>query len=332
MAREPKIWDGRGDKLTDARKTEFAGRAADDLRLGVLHLRLLAHFGRQNARRGWIRISQTELAELWDCSRSRLNVAIGELVAWKYIRKVEQARTGESYCYYQTILDEPFEDAEDEGGVSHIGDTPSQGACSAEGTLPPERGVPPREQECSGAGNTSVPPAEHPPYIEHARTDFRRQAPIPPYPQGGIKRDFDDLQEVDRLLSRVAAGGVRIEVCEHLFRPVLTQRRLSAADRLATLTELGRRAHGLEPEALDRAARDVLEADVKVIKAERLARAIQIAHDAGARVVIRPGTAQWHRWLAHLDQHDPKAAAIARKVGVYQARTTWPVKPKGAAA
>jgi hypothetical protein len=335
MSRERKIWDGRGDRLSDARKTEFAGRAADDRRLGELHLRLLAHFGRQNAKRGWLRVSQTELAKGWDCSRSRVNVAIGELVEWKYIRKVEQARTRESFCYYQTLLDEPFEDDCEEGECSAEGTPPDAEGCSAEGTLPPGGGVPPREQGCSDGGNTSVPHAEHPPYIEHARTDFRRQAPIPPYPQRGKKRDFeDDEKGISALLGRVLANGVSVDVIERVFRPILDQRRLSTADKLATLTELGRRANGLEPEALDRAARDVLEADVKVVKAERLATAIATAIKAGARIVVKPGSAQWHRWLDHLDRYEPQLAAVARRAGVLQVRTMWPTKPKetGAAA
>jgi hypothetical protein len=113
-----KTFDGRGDRLSDARMSMLSGRAADDLRLSGLHLRLLAHLGRQNHRRGWLRISQSELAEQWDVSRQRVNMAIRDLVGWRYVLKRDQKKTGESFCTYKTRLDDP-EDAEE--GVSPPG-------------------------------------------------------------------------------------------------------------------------------------------------------------------------------------------------------------------
>ena len=53
---EERIWDGRGDALEDARLTTADGRMADDLRMKAVHFRIMAHVGRQNGRRGWLRV------------------------------------------------------------------------------------------------------------------------------------------------------------------------------------------------------------------------------------------------------------------------------------
>jgi len=100
-----RVYEGRGEGLSDARMSWIDGAAADDMRLSGLHFRLLAHIGRQNARRGWLRLSQTELAEVWDVARGSINRAVSELVEWGYILKRSQRETGEAFCTYRTRLD-----------------------------------------------------------------------------------------------------------------------------------------------------------------------------------------------------------------------------------
>ncbi len=130
-----RVYEGRGEGLSDARMSWIDGAAADDMRLSGLHWRLLAHIGRQNARRGWLRLSQTELAEAWDVARGSINRAVGELVAWGYILKRGQDETGEAFCTYKTRLDGDAPGGSTAGndrpadgspgqGVSRTGDTP----------------------------------------------------------------------------------------------------------------------------------------------------------------------------------------------------------------
>ena len=103
--KDERIWDGRGDALGDARLSIAAGRLADDLRAKVLHFRVMAHVGRQNHARGWLRVSQSELAERWQCHRVTLNRAFKDLVEWGYLVQRTQEEAGESFCLYKVDLD-----------------------------------------------------------------------------------------------------------------------------------------------------------------------------------------------------------------------------------
>ena len=130
------VWDGRFDKLADARFSTIPGSAPDDLRLTGIHFRLLTHIGRQNATRGWIKLSQTELAKRFDVKRGSINRAIGQLVKWKYIERLGQAKTGEALCQYRVVIDRPAQKED----VSPACDTPQEGDVSATGDtrVPPD--------------------------------------------------------------------------------------------------------------------------------------------------------------------------------------------------
>jgi hypothetical protein len=112
------VWDGRNGGGENARYCIVAGRAADDNRLGRLHLRILLHAGRFNQQKGWCRLSQKELAEKFDCRRQGINEAVRDLVEWLYLEKRDQAEAGESFCLYRILVD-----AADSGGVSEKPDT-----------------------------------------------------------------------------------------------------------------------------------------------------------------------------------------------------------------
>lgn len=105
IAMTDRVWDGRGDALEDARLTTVDGRMADDGRLRLPHFKVMAHVGRQNGRRGWLRVSQTELAERWACHRNSINRAFVDLVAWGYLLQRTQHEAGESFCQYKIRLD-----------------------------------------------------------------------------------------------------------------------------------------------------------------------------------------------------------------------------------
>lgn len=184
---------------------------------------------------------------------------------------------------------------------------------------------------CSQEGTRVSPGGNTPVYSARAHRLSPTIADRPLNPQSAERasgRLQDELSKQDRkLLADLVVAGVEVEVVNRLLEPVLTKRRFSDGDRAATLLALGQMAAGLEPEALDRALADVLEAEVSTIKAGRLKVAIETAIKAGARYVAKKGTPQFDRWCEHLDRYDPQAASLARKLGLHQARTQWPVKP-----
>jgi hypothetical protein len=137
------VWDGRGEHGEDMRYSIIPGRAADDVRLTGLHFRILAHLGRFNHKRGWCRMSQTDLAAKFQVRRPSLSTAINQLVEWKYIEKRDQRQSGESFCLYRAMIDALDGDCETKGGVSGKSDTPH-----GEGV--------------SGKSDTSVSHSEHP--------------------------------------------------------------------------------------------------------------------------------------------------------------------------
>ena len=100
------VWDGRGNRGDDARYSVLAGRAATDLRFTCIHFRVLAHLGRFNQQKGWCRISQTDLADMFGVTREAVGRAIKQLAEWGYIGGKSQKETGESFCQYRTVIDE----------------------------------------------------------------------------------------------------------------------------------------------------------------------------------------------------------------------------------
>jgi hypothetical protein len=149
------IWDGRGDRLSNARYSFMPGRAADDLSLTGLHLRLLAHIGRWNSDKGFCRLSQKELAERWGVRRQSVNKSIGELVESRYIERLPQQRTGESYCVSRVIINQD--------GVSPAADTPPKG----NGGVTPtgDRGVTERD---TGVSPPRTPNSDQVDLIDHS--------------------------------------------------------------------------------------------------------------------------------------------------------------------
>jgi hypothetical protein len=101
------VWDGIRDSGEDMRYSIIPGRAVDDQRLTRIHFRILAYLGRFNSRRGWCRLSQTKLAQKFDVRRQAVNKAVGELVQWRHIEKQSQAESGESFCLYRILIDQP---------------------------------------------------------------------------------------------------------------------------------------------------------------------------------------------------------------------------------
>ena len=132
-------------------------------------------------------------------------------------------------------------------------------------------------------------------------------------------------EKAEALCQAAEAAGAPHQVVAHLLRPVLTQRRFSAAgDKVAELVALARSARDLPEPALAAAARLLLAADVATLKPERIRRAIAAAKVGGAMVTVRKGTAQWQRWVEHLAVIDPGQAAAMARFETWLVRSEWP--------
>lgn len=171
-----RVWDGRGDALDDARLTTVDGRMADDMRLKLPHFRVMAHVGRQNGRRGWLRVSQSELAERWGCHRNTVNRAFGELVAWSYLAQRTQHEAGESFCQYKVRLDG------EDGPLPERAAQPE--GCTPESAPPSEGSAQQDVHPCTAAEYTRAQRESAPP-IYRARahrlspTDADNHPPLP---------------------------------------------------------------------------------------------------------------------------------------------------------
>ena len=127
MSKHEFLWDGRGERGDDARFSFVAGRAATDMDLTGLQMRILLHLGRFNGNAGWCRLNQTELARWFGVHRQAINDAIGKLVKSDYVERRTQAETGESFCHYRAKIDGvPSQGVSGKAdtGVSAADDTP----------------------------------------------------------------------------------------------------------------------------------------------------------------------------------------------------------------
>lgn len=280
-----RIWDGRGEALEDARLTTADGRMADDLRLKGLHFRVMAHIGRQNHRRGWLRVSQTELAERWACHRVALNRAFKQLVEWGYLMQRTQEEAGESFCLYKVALDGETDESatpakqakKPPSGVQPTGYTPPDGGCNVQVTP-----VQPTDYTCV-AGEVTPPSA---PYIS---SRAHRLSPTiadssPPPPQGGERvRKGNDRNGVKRErprgrerpgdgwasgwsdAARDAVDEMRLNVStSHVATALIdvvcgTLRPQKGADAEAFVRQVSSRLRRFSPEVLGRTAARLLD-------------------------------------------------------------------------
>jgi len=190
------VWDGTGQGGETARYTIMSGRAASDLRLKGLHLRILAHLGRFNKKR-WVRISQVDLARRFGVVRESTNRAIKNLQDWGYVEKRDQAETGHSLCEYRVIIGAP--------GTNDIVDEAQGGECDPNLTPPSE----PLGGECDPEGHTpetytsqGYDAGDHTPPTAHIATRAR----VGQSGQLG-QREGDGIKGVDAAASPSLSSG-----------------------------------------------------------------------------------------------------------------------------
>lgn len=191
---DKRIWDGRGEALGDARLSTADGRMADDLRLKASHFRVMAHVGRQNHRRGWLRVSQSELAERWQCHRNSINRAFNDLVAWGYLMQRTQHEAGESFCLYKVVLDGECDDgappAKSPVKPPIKTSAKPQGECTPECAPPAGGGAHHNVHMCTLEEYTrahwgSTPPTIYPRAHRLSPTDEEKTLPPPPRGETG---------------------------------------------------------------------------------------------------------------------------------------------------
>ena len=239
-----RIWDGRGGALDDARMTVAHGRLADDLRLGVTHFRVMAHVGRQNSQRGWLRVSQSELATRWDCHRNSVNRAFGDLVRWGYLTQRTQKEAGESFCLYKVALDGEGDACQETKPAAHAesgectrkgaprGECTPKGAPRGECTPKCARGSALNKVHVCTSGKGTGAQRDCAP---HYTTDKPTDAAASPTPRGGRRRGRGG--EGRDWLSSIETPGRR-DAIEDFLRPLLADVQLISGDPLLCLAEL----------------------------------------------------------------------------------------------
>jgi len=357
-----RVWDGRGDALSDARMTQADARMADDLRLKLTHFRVMAHVGRQNNRRGWLRVSQSELAERWGNHRNTVNAAFVDLVGWGYLLQRTQEEAGESFCQYKVALDgeadgshfapvqaknvsqrecspqtaPPCETSGDEGGVQPTDCTPTGGECSPQTAHVHSGGVHP----CTvGEYTPHIIPRAH--RLSPTIAEGSEEPPLPPQAGGqDVSRDLGsgdghpegqgETPLLVRLLVKLEAVRPHDPFIVRVLRPLLAKRRFSAADPFAALAAACERAKGLPTPHLDKVLGLLLDADVKAIKADRLTAAIDAVRKGGLMLVVAKGSAEFSAWLRHTELTNPPLAAVMSRSDKWQVPAAFPPPDVGA--
>lgn len=309
------------------------GDFSQDARARRIHYRVMHFLGSKTDRSGWCVFSQTKLAAQFEVARETVNRAIGDLVEWGYVEKQAQQQTHRAVCFYRVLMDrhappallpdESPDDAEIDGGTC---DPTLTGRCDA----PRHTGVTSTITQRETPLNNDQVKTPNPASGGQAGENFGDEAGETAGEGAGISAKQAGW------LATLAGEGHPEAVMAELIRPLLTERRFSSSAALAELRAMIALAKGVPRPALAAAWRRLAEARhggaaVTTIKPARLKAEIDLARRGGAMVVIRHGSAQWERWLAHFDQTDQVQARLMRRDGNWwQVRAEWP-PAKGAA-
>lgn len=314
-----KVWEGRGDGLANARFSIFDGRAAEDVRLTLAHLRILIHVGRQNASRGWLRLSQTEIAQSLGLARQTICAAVRDLVQWRYLEKRAQADTHESWCHYRILIacdddraradDDP--DAAASGGVSADDDTPgvSHGRHSRR----------PSPTRVSAQGDTP----RNAVYM-NARA-FRHNptntdSPPTPSDHGSASNEGGRGRMIDDLLAGVPdeAGHVRLYLAQ-----IASVVRIDHPHPRLLLAEIAK-ALRQEPEpVLEELAAEIIRTRKKIVSAKCVLDGLKAAIGRVPVLTIREEHPAFAAWCEHF-RDKPALVRLARAGHGFTVRSHWP--------
>jgi hypothetical protein len=146
-------------------------------------------------------------------------------------------------------------------------------------------------------------------------------------PAGGLSAKPVDGKWKADLLAELRASGKYRDAIDNLLAPLLaSDKRLSlgkGAERGEALAELAQAAHGIPQPALAAALKRLIDHPHKLTP--RVIRAaIDVARQGGAMFVVRPGMAQWVRWLEHYEAVDARQASTMAKQSSWQVPSEWP--------
>ena len=223
--------------MSTPRYSIIPGDFATDMRADVGHFRVLNLIGRHTDAAGWCRLKQLVIGDAVGLSRETVNRKIGDLVAWGYVEKHAEDATGRA-IWYRTIMDRPQRppptadddtDACDEAPPQPSGHVTR---ASQVGTEPVENGSG-LHTTCDAALTPGVTHSITPgvtPAITHNDPSLTTKTP-PPHrcATGGSGSDRDLKGNGEALCHAAEAAGAPHPVVAHLLRPVLTERRFSAA-------------------------------------------------------------------------------------------------------
>lgn len=299
------------------------GDFPEDPRASLVHFRVYTLIGRHTDSDGWCRLKQLAIGEAVGYSRKTVNEAIADLVAWGYVEKCAQDATGRA-IWYRTIMDRPAAPPVVESGAAT---ETEDGACDEDDR--DEGPVTPALQAGCNSEGGPVTLQVTPGVTTRGYTERPLLNDLSPLPHGaratGDKSDPPDLKKkAAALIAALRADRAPESPVEHLLRPILEQRRFSAADRHAELMQLARSAKALSRPALEKAAEIVLGLGIVTIKPQRIADAIDKVRKGGAMVPIRRGTPQWQRWAEHFETADPRQGALMGRFDVWQVPSEWP--------
>lgn len=167
---------------------------------------------------------------------------------------------------------------------------------------------------------------------KEARTYSRTSSPSP---QAGCS-DVDDFgksdgascaKKAERALERVSDLRGSAPVIAHLLSPLVGQRRFSASDHVAAMTEIVEATRGWPSPRLGKVLSLCLESNVHTVKMQRVRDAIEAVRKAGLMIVIsrREQPSQWAAWLKHFEQKsDSGIAGVMRRSDKWQVPSEWP--------
>lgn len=319
--------------MSSPRYSIIRGDFPGDPRASLVHFRVYTLIGRHTDADGWCRLKQLRIGAEVGYSRKTVNRAIADLVAWGYVEKHAQDATGRA-IWYRTIMDRPAPPPvvadEDEGDDAGAEDAAIEGRETCDGPVTPALQV-----GCNTEG-TCNPQAVTPGVTIRGNTErplLNDQDPLPHGAAGATGLKNSDLKrKAAALLGALSADGAPSVVVEHLLRPILEQRRFSAADRHSELMRLAQSAAGISPPELRKAADLVLGLGISTVKPQRIADAIAAVRKGGAMIVIRRGSPQWTRWYEHFEKSDPRQAQTMARFEVWQVPSEWPPAQGRAAA
>lgn len=228
--------------MANPRYSIIRGDFPSDPRPELPHFRVYTLIGRHTDENGWCTLRQITIANEVGYSRKTVNLAIADLVAWGYVEKQEQDRTGRA-IWYRTIMDRPAsppqaaddDEVDDEEGdetraetadrpvtsTLHVGCNPS-GTCNVGVTAGVTHKV---TAAVTTRGNTERPLLNDQEKIS------------PPTPHGGSRRRRGREREFENLIEEIRTPD-RETVIALLIQPVGSRLKIDAPSPAFALAQL----------------------------------------------------------------------------------------------